>query len=279
SATELRALKNQPLLLSVVAPEVSADTARVLQRMVALEPAQRLSTYDELFTELDRAYKKLTGRDVIDVATAKHRTRRIIAAAAAIVLVTALGVFVFVRNTQKQIAGFATEIPIEELEKQAAEARHQLILDHYNVAGSAFARIATEARNRQPLYDWARLQQGLAAMIGRNDAQARESFQAIEKAGTKGFVKNDVDLADFFVATSKTLLAPGPVQSGQLSVKGASSPALFAFFPFALQDISQLDVHDASQFLDQFVKTQPTGKSEWIGEIKTFDQKYIDDGG
>ena len=277
SATELRALKNQPLLLSVVAPEVSADTARVLQRMVAPEPAQRFSSYDELVTELERAYKKLTGRDVIDVATAKHRRRRIIAAAAAIVLVTALGVFVFVRNTQKQIAVFSTAIPVAELEKQAAAARHQLVLDHYNVAGSAFARIATEARNRQPLYDWARLQQGLAAMIGRNDAQARESFQAIEKAGTKGFAKNDVDLADFFVATSKTLLSPGPVQSGQLSVKGPSSPELFAFFSFALKDINQLDVQNAAQLLEQFVKTQPSGKFAWIAELKPIAQKYLDD--
>src|SRR5216683_6679351 len=169
SATELRALKNQPLLLSIVAPEVSTDTARVLQRMIAPEPAQRFSSYDELVTELERAYKKLTGRDVIDVATAKRRTRRIIAAAAANVLVTALGVFGFVRNTQKQIAVFSTAIPIAELEKQAAEARHQLVLNHYNVAGTAFGRIATVARNRQPLYDWARLQQGLAAMIGRDD--------------------------------------------------------------------------------------------------------------
>jgi eukaryotic-like serine/threonine-protein kinase len=146
SATELRALKNQPLLLSVVAPEVSTDTARVLQRMIAPEPAQRFSSYDELVTELERAYKKLTGRDVIDVATAKCRTRRIIAAAAAIVLVTALGVFGFVRNTQKQIAVFSTAIPIAELEKQAAEARHQLVLNHYNVAGSAFAQIAMAGR-------------------------------------------------------------------------------------------------------------------------------------
>ena len=277
SATELRALKNQPLLLSVVAPEVSTDTARVLQRMIAPEPAQRFSSYDELVTELERAYKKLTGRDVIDVATAKRRTRRIIAAAAAIVLVTALGVFGFVRNTQKQIAVFSTAIPIAELEKQAAEARHQLVLNHYNVAGSAFARIATEARNRQPLYDWARLQQGLAAMIGRDDAQARESFQAIEKAGTKGFAKNDVDLADSFVATSKTLLSPGPVQSGQLSVKGPGSPELFAFLSFALKDINQLDVQSAAQLLEQFVKTQPSGKFAWIAELKPIAQKYLDD--
>jgi eukaryotic-like serine/threonine-protein kinase len=277
SATELRALKNQPLLLSVVAPEVSTDTARVLQRMIAPEPAQRFSSYDELVTELERAYKKLTGRDVIDVATAKRRTQRIIAAAAAIVLVTALGVFGFVRNTQKQIAVFSTAIPIAELEKQAAEARHQLVLNHYNVAGSAFARIATEARNRQPLYDWARLQQGLAAMIGRDDAQARESFQAIEKAGTKGFAKNDVDLADSFVATSKTLLSPGPVQSGQLSVKGPGSPELFAFLSFALKDINQLDVQSAAQLLEQFVKTQPSGKFAWIAELKPIAQKYLDD--
>ncbi len=253
SATELRALKQQPLLLSVVAPEVSPDTARVLQRMIAPEPAQRFSSYDDLVAELERAYKKLTGRDAIDVATAKRRTRRIVTAGAAVLLIVALGVFVFVRNTQKQIAISSTAIPIAELEKQAAEARHQLVLNHYNVAGTAFGRIATEARNRQPLYDWVRLQQGLAAMIGRDDGQAREAFQAVEKAGVRGFAREDVDLANF------------------------SSPELFGFFPFALKDISQLDIQDAAQFLEQFVKAQPTGNFAWIAELKPIAQKYLDD--
>jgi hypothetical protein len=276
SATELRTLKQQPFLLSVVAPEVSPETARVLQRMIAPEPAQRFSSYDELVTELERAYKKLTGRDVIDVATAKRKTRRIITAAAAVLLMVALGVFVFVRKTQKQIAIFSTAIPIAELEKQAAEARHQLVLNHYNVAGTAFARIATEARERQPLYDWSRLQQGLAAMIGRDDAQAREAFQAVEKASTKGFAREDVDLANFFVATSKTLLAPGNIQTAEAAKNTASFEA-FALFPFALKDISQLDVPDAVQLLDQFVKSQPTGKFGWITELKPLAQKYLDD--
>ena len=277
SATELRALKQQPLLLSLVAPEVSPDTARVLQRMIAPEPAQRFSSYDDLVAELERAYKKLTGRELIDVATAKRRTRRIVTAGAAVLLIVAIGVGVFVRNTQKQIAISSTAIPIAELEKQAAEARHQLVLNHYNVAGTAFGRIATEARNRQPLYDWARLQQGLAATIGRDDGPAREAFQAVEKAGVRGFAREDVDLANFMVATSKTLLSPGRVQSGQLSVKGPSSPELFGLFPFALKDISQLDVQDAAQFLEQFVKAQPTGKFAWIAELKPIAQKYLDD--
>src|SRR3989440_11205715 len=251
SATELRTLKQQPFLLSVIAPEVSPETARVLQRMIAPEPAQRFSSYDELVTELERAYKKLTGRDVIDVATAKRRTRRILTAAAAVLLIVGLGVFAFVRKTQKQIAIFSTAISISELEKQAAEARHQLVLNHYNVAGTAFARIATEARERQPLYDWTRLQQGLAAMIGRDDTQARDAFQAVEKAGTKGFAREDVDLANFFVATSKTLLAPGNVPAASV-VKNTASFEAFALFPFALKDIGRLDVQDAAQLLDQF---------------------------
>jgi hypothetical protein len=276
SATELRALKQQPFLLSLVAPEASADTARVLQRMIAPEPAQRFSSYDELVTELERAYKKLTGRDVIDVATAKRRTRRIITAAAAVLLIVGLGVFAFVRKTQKQIAIFSTAIPISELEKQAAEARHQLVLNHYNVAGTAFARIATEARERQPLYDWARLQQGLAAMVGRNDVQTLEAFQAVEKAGTKGFAREDVDLANFLVATSKMLLTPGNIQAAE-AVKNTASVEAFALFPFALKDIGQLDVQDASQLLDQFVKAQPTGKFAWIAEFKPIAQKYLDD--
>jgi len=99
----------------------------------------------------------------------------------------------------------------------------------------------------------------------------------VEKAGVRGFAREDVDLANFMVATSKTLSSPGRVQSDQLSVKGPSWPELFGLFPFALKDISQLDVQDAVPLLDQFTKAQPTGKFAWIAELKPIAQKYLDD--
>lgn len=275
SASELLALKFQPLLLSVVAPEVSPETARVLQRMIAPEPAQRFSSYDELVAELERAYKRLTGRDVIDVATAKRKIRRIIAVAAAALLIVAVGVFAYIRQTEQQLAVSSTAIPIAELEKQAATARHQLVLNHYNVAGSAFARIAVEARGRQPIQDWALMQQGLAAMVGRDDAQAREAFAAVEKAGAKNFAKEDVDLANFFSATAKSLLAPGRVSAA--SAKQVDSFSTFALFPFALKDIEQFDVQDAARLFDEFTNAKPAGKFAWIAELKPLAQKYLDD--
>ena len=63
SATELYALKQHPSELRVIAPEVSAPTARVLQRMIAPDPKQRFSLYDELLVELDVARRALEMAD------------------------------------------------------------------------------------------------------------------------------------------------------------------------------------------------------------------------
>ena len=63
SATELRELKQHPLELRTIAREVSAPTACVLQRMIAPDPKQRFSFYDELLAELDAARRALEIRD------------------------------------------------------------------------------------------------------------------------------------------------------------------------------------------------------------------------
>jgi hypothetical protein len=55
SATALRELKQRPLNLQAVARDISPKTARVLQRMIAADPSQRFSSYDDLVTELERA--------------------------------------------------------------------------------------------------------------------------------------------------------------------------------------------------------------------------------
>ena len=55
SATELYELKQHPSELRAIAPKVSESTARVLHRMIAPDPKQRFSSYDELLEELDAA--------------------------------------------------------------------------------------------------------------------------------------------------------------------------------------------------------------------------------
>lgn len=59
SAAELHELKQHPAELRAIAPEVSAPTACVLQRMIAPDPMERFSSYDEVLTELDAARRAL----------------------------------------------------------------------------------------------------------------------------------------------------------------------------------------------------------------------------
>ena len=72
SATALLELKQQPLDLQTTAPDVSEATAKVLQRMIAADPAQRFSSYDDLVAELERAWRELA----LDDATGGGETRR-----------------------------------------------------------------------------------------------------------------------------------------------------------------------------------------------------------
>jgi eukaryotic-like serine/threonine-protein kinase len=70
SATELCALKQHPSELRTIAPEVSGPTARVLQRMIAPDPKERFSLYDELLAELDAA------RRALEIADARRHSSR-----------------------------------------------------------------------------------------------------------------------------------------------------------------------------------------------------------
>jgi serine/threonine protein kinase len=70
SASELLGLKQHPAELRTIAPDVSAPTARVLQRMIAPDPNQRFSLYDELLAELDAA------RRALEIADARGHSSR-----------------------------------------------------------------------------------------------------------------------------------------------------------------------------------------------------------
>jgi len=72
SAAALLESKQQPLDLQTAAPDVSVATVEVLEKMLAADPAQRFSSYDDLVADLERAWRALALED----ATSDGETRR-----------------------------------------------------------------------------------------------------------------------------------------------------------------------------------------------------------
>ncbi len=55
SASELRRLKSTPPDVRAFAPEISRETARLIRKMIAPEPAQRFASYAELIAQMEQA--------------------------------------------------------------------------------------------------------------------------------------------------------------------------------------------------------------------------------
>jgi hypothetical protein len=281
SAIALRELKKKPLDLRLLAPDVSAATARVFHRMIAPNPAHRFSSYDQLVAELEGAQRALTTKEHVDLVDARQNRRRVFWTGAVLLLVlTAIAGFFFVHKvrppaTVSSVPSGGPAMPTSELERQFNEARRDLLAGRHKAAHAAFAHIAMGAKNRQPLYDWVRLSEGLSALIGGEQSQARQPFQEVANAGQTGFKKEDVDLANFFAATAKTMSAPGTVSAR--TAEQSDNFKSFGLLLFALKDISQTDANDAVQLLKQFISAQPREKFAWIADYKPLAQKYLDD--
>ena len=98
SAALLLELKQQPLDLRSVAPKVSEATAVVLQRMIAPDPAQRFSSYDELVAELEQAQRALGSTGDGSIAYGRARWWLFITGALLMTVMAAAAIFFLVRK-------------------------------------------------------------------------------------------------------------------------------------------------------------------------------------
>jgi hypothetical protein len=166
-------------------------------------------------------------------------------------------------------------VDLAPLEVKAAEARRDLRPERFNPAKNAFAQIAVDAKKRQPIYDWALLQEGMVSIIAHDMSEAKRQFTAIAKNGRAGFADEDADLAKFFVTTAETLLSSDAVPP--TTRLNPNNYEAFALFVFALKNIEQSKVSEAVPLLEQFVNAKPAGKFLWIADYQPLAKKYLDD--
>src|SRR4029453_6735070 len=127
SAVLLLELKQQPLDLRAVAPKVSEGTAAVLQRMIAPDPAQRFSSYDELVAELEQAHRALGSTGNGSMAGGRARSWLFITGALILALMVGAGIFFLVRkppeNAPDRTLAKSSAQPVRITTKEQSQAR------------------------------------------------------------------------------------------------------------------------------------------------------------
>src|SRR3954471_22062305 len=196
SATQLLAMKQQPLDLRSVAPGVSRATAKIIERTLASDPQARFQSYDELIRDLQRARAVL----VRDPATIRKRRLAIAASIIAAVAVISAGVFAYRARQKAMAAGQNNTAAVDAvLLKSFDEARHELIAGNTERARSDFGRLAEQAKDRPPLLNWVRIHRALASLLRDFKTQAHDLFDEIAKQPVQG------ENGRFFVDTSRRM--------------------------------------------------------------------------
>jgi serine/threonine protein kinase len=191
SAAELLELKQQPLNLRSVAPKVSEVTAAVFQRMIAPDPAQRFSSYDELVAELERAQRALGSTDNGSIEHGRARWF-FVTGALLVAVIVAAAIFFVVRKphgnisartltkSSAQPARKTTKAPSPERDVVNATRTQEDAKKTYELEGSSWKAALAGYEEQVALYNFA----GAAAAIKNvrlNDASLKRVKETAEK--------------------------------------------------------------------------------------------------
>ena len=298
SLVALKHLKSRAVSLQAFAPDVSSETAYVINRMLNKDPNQRYASYGELIDHLKYAVDTLNAnaskpraakqRVVVESETQNHLAGAL--TLLLLVLMLAVGILGFVfrarlfgnaasdKNTavatSPGAAGADARLAPETLYE---EARHQVLDEKYADAQEAFAGLAQRKDLPNPLDHWVRLHQGLTALLNHELAEAKTIFGGLQHDGLYSSADGDRELANFFVEAGRLLASPQPIPKNALKAWNPNTQDAMALLLFGLKDWEMGKFDDAEPLLEAYLNGKPAPPYAWIGEYNPVARKCVHD--
>ena len=301
SIATLKKIKGTTVKLQKFVPEISSASAGVINKMLQRDPAERYQTYAELVEELINARLALTPKKEVPlpVTTKKWLTPVVILWSVWFgVICIGLSSMAYVGNKKRKeiqakvveaarvkaaLAAMPTPTPtptptpMRNIEEEYNQARRLLISGAYEKAGGLFAEMAGLPNLQQPLGRWIKLHQGMAALLARNQAQAKPIFQRLYEIGGFSLDPADKPLVNLFFESGRILSGDAPILSSSIKPQTSNGSEAMPLFLYALHDwqISQFD--EAGNLFKMFMASNPAPPFDWIADYKPIAKKYLDD--
>jgi len=287
SMVALKQLKSQQVSLQAFAPDVSSETAYVINRMMAKNPDERYPSYEELIGHLTYAREKLLERArrpiqpkqrVVVESAESRKVSGIISLVLLVFILLAGGTIFLMRD--KLFPASATQSASAVLSEE--DAQEQLLSAVSTLAGgdsegakSEFQRLAANANMPQPQRTWASMNAALASILLGEQGPALAILKPVLSAGLCTDDPAHQTVANMFLEVSRTLLEKKPVSASIRSLYTDKKEA-FALLIFGVWDWEiQSSFENAASLLGTFDKR--TAKEAWESEYRPIAQKYLED--
>lgn len=290
----LKHLKSQAVSLQAFAPNVSSETAYVVNRMLAKEPEDRYESYAECLAHLryaldqwrERSARPLAQRERASMENRTTQTASGWITLAVLVLLVLGGIatFVFRDRIFHAPPDPATPTPARSrpapetgLAEKLAEARRLLLEGQAASALEMLRAPALAADTPRPLRDWMRFHAGLAALLDRDTGAAREWFEPIQKEKLFTEEPQRRKLANLFPEVARVMADPKSVPTAVRKQYDARTVEAMGLLAFGLKNWKAAEFESASEFLKAFVEAPAAREEPWMGEFRPLAQRYLDD--
>lgn len=288
SMVALKHIKSQAVSLQAFAPDVSSETAYVINRMLHKDPEGRYASYDELIGHLNYAKQKLQERAQAPIQKKERgivesdKSRKVMGVIWGITLLALLtaGIMTFLFREQifPQQAGGTTEqttgLSTNELDEMMDSGRRALARGSFVDAVQTFEVVEGSATT-QPLVNWAISNRGLALLFDGNQLEASEAFKNLEARGLFSTSSRDQRLANFFVEMGRLMTAEKVIPGGTIRVYENNNYDAFAMLAYGMKDWNMGAISDAGVMLEAFDKSNATPPYDWINAYKPLIQPYL----
>ena len=288
----LKQLMSQPVSLQTFAPDVSSETAYVINRMLAKDPDQRYGSYQELIEHLSHAHRKVLERSqqpqklkervVLESQSSKTLSGLLSLGLLAILIASCILIFGFGKTLFEPAGSASTPSPRAEHSSEVSkrmflQAVQLLAGRQADKALPAFDRLLALEPVEQPMKNWIRMNGALAALVAGDRKEAVRRFQEIENDGSYSVEESEQLLASFFVEASKQLAKSKPIPSPIARLYSNASFESFGILCFALHDWNAGAFEDAGSLFDSFVNAQVPEAQSWIEAYKPLAKAYYAD--
>jgi len=291
SIQELKIIKSRAVKLEDSGFKFSARTCELVNKMLALNPADRHQSYDEL-VEAFRDAESLLGYSVIG---RRSRRQKIIYGAVggtvslillAVLLrpapqpeVTNINVVVDAGHEELSELGKTLQSGAESVADVFLRARSILISGKYADARKMFDDIIRSNSAKQPTLNWTRFNAALCAIVAGKKDEAAHYFQQIKDAAGQTQLVNGVEYKDFFTRVGGRMMTKDlgiSVKLEDVSYSKESEEAL-GYLAHGLAQWQFGDPAAARDWLIAFDSSTPRKGMEWVGTYKRLIIPFLDD--
>jgi len=288
SMVALKQLKSQRVSLQAFAPDVSSETAYVINRMMAKNPDERYQSYEDLIGHLSYARDKLMERSrkplqpkqrvVLETEQTRNLSAILSLVLLGVVLLAGLGVYLMrdkLFPATSEVEKTAARLSPEEAQAQFLSGVTTLSHGDLDRARAEFQRLAGQPDYPQPQKSWAVLNSALAALMLGDAPPALESLKKLTQAGLYSTTQEDQHLANFFVEVGRVVGQNKPIPVSIRSLYDAKNE-VFALLIFAVWDWEAKSAFsDAGPLLQSFLGRVPS--DNWAFQYKPLAEKYLAD--